>query len=79
MTFCDLKIVFKGGFARPKMNLIDICSEIFLFYWNNLNEETMKCKKDLAFSTSKNSVNMSSFSTKENTNVEGKSKNENGI
>ena len=79
MTFYDLKIVFKGGFARAKMNLIDICSETFLFYWNNLNEETIKCKKDLAFSTSKNSVIMSSFSTKENTNVEGKSKNENGI
>ena len=46
---------------------------------HNLNEETMKCKKDLAFSTSKNSMIMSNFSAKENTNVESKSKNDSGI
>ena len=39
----------------------------------------MKCKKDLAFSTSKNSMIMSNFSAKENTNVESKSKNDSGI
>ena len=39
----------------------------------------MKCHKDLAFSTSKNSMIMSNFSAKENTNVEGKSENESGI
>ena len=42
---------------------------------HNLNEETIKCKKDLAFSKSKNSMIMSNFSAKENTNVEDKSKN----
>ena len=36
---------------------------------HNLNEETMKCKKGLAFSTSKTSMIMSNFSAKENTNV----------
>ena len=46
---------------------------------HNLNEETIKCKKDLAFSTSKNSMIMSNFSAKENTNVEGKSENESGL
>ena len=46
---------------------------------HNLNEETIKCKKDLAFSTSKNSMIMSNFSAKENTNVESKSKNNSGI
>ena len=39
----------------------------------------MKCKKDLAFSTSKNSMIMSNFSAKDNTNVEGKSENDSGI
>ena len=39
----------------------------------------MKCKKDLAFCTSKNSMIMSNFSAKENTNVEVKSENESGI
>ena len=39
----------------------------------------MKCQKDLAFSTSKNSVIMSKFSAKKNRNVEGKSENESGI
>ena len=37
---------------------------------HNLNEETIKCLKDLAFSTSTNSMIMSHFSAKENTNVE---------
>ena len=46
---------------------------------HNLNEETIKCKKHLAFSTSKSSMIMSSFSAKENTNLEGKSKNDNKI
>ena len=46
---------------------------------HNLNEETMKCKKDLAFSTSKNSMIMSNISAKENTNEESKSKNDSGI
>ena len=46
---------------------------------HNLNEETIKCKKDLAFSTSKNSMSMSNFSAKENTNVESKSENESGM
>ena len=36
-------------------------------------------QKDLAFSTSKDSMIMLNFSAKENTNVEGKSKNESGI
>ena len=36
-------------------------------------------KKDLAFSTFQNSMNMSTFSAKENTNVEGKSENGSGI
>ena len=39
----------------------------------------MKCKKDLAFSTSKNSMIMSNFSAKENTNVDGKTENESKI
>ena len=39
----------------------------------------MKCKKDLAFSTSKNSMIMSNFSAKENTNVKSKRKNDTGI
>ena len=39
----------------------------------------MKCQKDLAFSTSKNSMIMSKFSAKKNRNVEGKSENESGI
>ena len=39
----------------------------------------MKCQRDLAFSTSKNSVIMSSFSAKENTNVECKSENDSGV
>ena len=46
---------------------------------HNLNKETMKCKKDLAFSTSKNSMIMSNISAKENTNEESKSKNDSGI
>ena len=46
---------------------------------HNLNEETIKCKKDLAFSTSKNWMIISIFSAKKNTNVEGKSENERGI
>ena len=46
---------------------------------HNLNEETMKCKKDLAFFTSKNSMIMSNHSAKENTNVESKSRNDSGI
>ena len=46
---------------------------------HNLNEKTIKGKKDLAFSASKNSMNVSNLSAKENTNVEGKSKNESGI
>ena len=46
---------------------------------HKLNEETLKCKKDLAFSTPKNSMIMSNFSAKENTNVESKSKNYSGI
>ena len=39
----------------------------------------MKCQKDLAFSTSKNSMISSDFSAKENTNVEGKNENDSGI
>ena len=46
---------------------------------HNLNEETLKCKKDLAFSTPKNSMIMSNFSAKENTNAEGESENESEI
>ena len=46
---------------------------------HDLNEETIKCKKHLGFSTSKNSVSMSPFSAKENANVEGKSENKTGI
>ena len=46
---------------------------------HNLNEETMKCKKDLEFFTSKNSMIMSNHSAKENTNVESKSRNDSGI
>ena len=46
---------------------------------HNLNEETMKCQNILAFSTSKNSMIMSNFSAKENTNVEGKTENESKI
>ena len=46
---------------------------------HKLDEETVKCKKDLAFSASKNSMIMSNFSAKENANVEGKSENERGI
>ena len=46
---------------------------------HNLNEETMKCQKDLAFSTSKKSMIMSNFSAKENTNVESKSKSDSEI
>ena len=44
-----------------------------------MNEETIKCKKDLAFSISKNSMIMLHFSAKENTNIEDKSKNQSGI
>ena len=44
-----------------------------------MNEETIKCKKDFALSTSKNSINVSNFSAKDITNVEGKSENESGI
>ena len=40
---------------------------------HNLNEETIKRKKNLAFSISKNSMSMSNFSATENTNVESKS------
>ena len=39
----------------------------------------MKCQKDLAFSTSENSIIMSNLSAKENANVESKSKNDSGI
>ena len=39
----------------------------------------MKCKKDLEFFTSKNSMIMSNHSAKENTNVESKSRNDSGI
>ena len=46
---------------------------------HNLNEEIMKSQKDLAFSTSKNSMIMSNISAKENTNEESKSKNDSGI
>ena len=46
---------------------------------HNLNEGTMKCQKNPAFSTSKNWIIMSNFSTKENINVESKSKNDSGI
>ena len=46
---------------------------------HKLDEETVKCKKDLAFSASKNSMIMSNFSAKENANVEGKSESERGI
>ena len=46
---------------------------------HNLNEKSGKCKKDLAFSISKNSMTMSNFSAKENTNVESKSENESEI
>ena len=44
-----------------------------------MNEETIKRKKDLAFSIPKNSMSMSNFSAKENTNVESKSVNESEI
>ena len=44
-----------------------------------MNEETIKRKKDLAFSISKNSMSMSNFSAKENTNVESKSENESEV
>ena len=44
-----------------------------------MNEETIKPKKDLAFSISKNSMSMSNFSAKENTNVDSKSENEREI
>ena len=46
---------------------------------HNLNEETMKCQKDLSFSTSKNSMIKSNISAKENTNAESKSKNNSEI
>ena len=46
---------------------------------HNLNEEAIKCKKDLRFDTSKNSMILSNFSAKENINVESKSKNESGL
>ena len=46
---------------------------------HNLNEETLKGKKDFAFSTAKDSMSMSIFSAKDNTNVEGKTENEGGI
>ena len=36
----------------------------------------MKCKKNLGFSTSKNSISMPNSSAKQNINVEGKSENE---
>ena len=45
----------------------------------NLNEELIKCKKDLVFSTSKNLMIMSNFSAKQNANVEGKCEYESGI
>ena len=44
-----------------------------------MNEETIKCKKDFALSTSNNSINVSNFSAKDITNVEGKSENESEI
>ena len=46
---------------------------------HNVNEETLKGKNDLAFSTSKDSMSMSIFSAKDNTNEEGKTENESGI
>ena len=46
---------------------------------HNLNEETLKGKKDLAFSTAKDSMSMSIFSAKDNTNVGGKTENESEI
>ena len=46
---------------------------------HNLNEETMKCQKDIAFSTSENSMIMSNLSANEATNVESDSKNDSGI
>ena len=39
----------------------------------------MKCQKDIAFSTSENSIIMSNLSAKEDTNVESKSKNDSEI
>ena len=44
-----------------------------------MNDETVKCKKDLEFSSSKNSMSMSDYSTKENTNVKRKNKRESEI
>ena len=46
---------------------------------HNLNEETIKRKKDFAFSISQNSMSMSNFSSKKNTNVKSKSENESEI
>ena len=46
---------------------------------HNLNEETIKHKNFNEFNESKNSMSMSNFSAKENTNVEGKSEKESGI
>ena len=46
---------------------------------HNLNEETVKCQKDIAFSTSENSMIMSNLSANEATNVESDSKNDSGI
>ena len=68
-----------SSFRRSSDNPISDKPETIYALRHNLNEETMKCKKDLAFSTSKNSMSLSNLSAKENTNVEGKSKNESRI
>ena len=68
-----------SSFRRSSNNLRPDKPETIYALSHNLNEETIKCKKDLAFSTSKNSMSMSNFSAKENTNVESKSENESGI
>lgn len=44
-----------------------------------MNEETIKCKKDLQILISKNLMTMSNYSAKENVNVESKTENGSGI
>ena len=67
------------SFRRPSNNSRSEKPETICALSQNLNEETIKCKKHLVFFTSKNSMIVSAFPAKENTNVEGKSESERGI
>ena len=65
------------SFWRSSQNQRSDKPETFYCLSHNLNEETMRCQKDLACCNSKNL--MINFSVKENATVESKSKNDSGI